>query len=296
MSPDARETRAAWKVEPEYGAYRLAGNGERLRAWATNRDARDGRSLLLSLVRRMLLIGRSNPIDLDIFPGVSARIHPRTNRCEKAALVGARFWDAEERLAIAEQMRGGRREEEFVFIDAGANVGFYSLFVARTALDLGRATRVIAIEPDAENLKRLRTNIAVNAFDIEVLPVALGESASRGTLMGGEVNRGERHLAIDAGDGDIEIVTLSKAAELVGVERVNCLKLDIEGHDHAALRGFFADAPRSLWPLMIIVEVGRNGDPPIEDLCVQHGYQLRLRTRLNAIFGREAAADDRLEI
>jgi FkbM family methyltransferase len=288
MSPDARETGPAGKVVPEFGAYRLPRGWERLRGWATRRHSPSRKSPVQSLLRRVLLIGRSSPIDLEIFPRVRARIYPRTNRCEKAVFVGARFWDAEERLAIAEEMRGGPRQEEFIFVDAGANVGFYSLFVARTALDLGRVARVIAIEPDEENLRRLRTNVAVNSFDIEVLPVALGESPSRGTLVGGEVNRGERRLAIDAGHVDIEIVTLSEVAGLVGVERVDCLKLDIEGHDHAALRGFFASAPRPLWPLMIIVEVGREGNASIENLCLQHGYKLRLRTRLNAILGREA--------
>jgi predicted RNA methylase len=62
---------------------------------------------------------------------------------------------------------------QFVFIEIGANVGLFSLFVAAKA---GPNTRILAFESDLINLQRLSYNIQVNpGVPIEVFPIALGE-------------------------------------------------------------------------------------------------------------------------
>jgi FkbM family methyltransferase len=49
-----------------------------------------------------------------------------------------------------------------LFVDVGANVGAYTLW----AIDC--EARVIAVEPNAETAERLRRNIALNSFEVEV--------------------------------------------------------------------------------------------------------------------------------
>jgi FkbM family methyltransferase len=61
-----------------------------------------------------------------------------------------------------------------VFVDIGANVGLFSLFVASQA---GANAKILAIEPEPENVRRLRFNVAANPdAPIRVLPIALGEA------------------------------------------------------------------------------------------------------------------------
>jgi FkbM family methyltransferase len=65
----------------------------------------------------------------------------------------------------------------FVFVDIGAKVGLFSLFVASYA---GTNAKILAIEPEPENLRRLRFNVAANPdIPIQVIALALGESAGR---------------------------------------------------------------------------------------------------------------------
>jgi FkbM family methyltransferase len=64
-----------------------------------------------------------------------------------------------------------REKENFLFVDIGANIGIYSVLIAKQS-----KTRCIAIEPDPRNLKRLQINIDHNGLSdrILVLPLAVG--------------------------------------------------------------------------------------------------------------------------
>ena len=135
-----------------------------------------------------------------------------------------------------------------VFLDVGANCGAYALFAARA---VGPAGRVIAIEPMPEMLRRLRYNVAVNGFgNIEVVPTAVGPEAGTATLFVDEARRGLSSM--EALDGatplQVPIATLLSVVERAGVDRVDALKIDIEGYEDRALLPFIATAPRALRP------------------------------------------------
>lgn len=271
---------------PRFGDHGLPRAFLMSRKWLARQPPTRPIRLLASALRRLLLSGGSDAFDLEVFPGVRARIQPRSNRCEKAVLTGTQFWDAEERAALADAIREDIAARPFIFVDVGANVGFYSLYACGVARAYGRSIRVLAIEPDRENLSRLQTNVALNGFDeIAVLPAAVGEAAGRGSMAGGERNRGERRLVAD-GAGEVEVIGLGEALGRAGLTAVDCMKVDIEGHDLAALSAFFAQTPAESWPKMLIVEIGREGEKAMLDLCVRHGYALATRTKLNAIFTR----------
>src|SRR3984885_5817242 len=60
------------------------------------------------------------------------------------------------------------------FIDVGANIGYFTCLMAKLA---GPAGRVLAIEPEPQNLTLLRQSIAINHLaNVEVHPCALGAS------------------------------------------------------------------------------------------------------------------------
>ena len=72
--------------------------------------------------------------------------------------------------ALREQLAAGA-----TFVDIGANIGWFSLLAASV---VGPAGRVIAIEPNPNNVALLQHSAKDNSFDnIEVLPVAIADRA-----------------------------------------------------------------------------------------------------------------------
>ena len=63
--------------------------------------------------------------------GLAIRLHPLDNGCEKSLLFTPQMYEPAEFAELAHDIPAARPEfRPFVFIDAGANVGLFSLFVA----------------------------------------------------------------------------------------------------------------------------------------------------------------------
>jgi FkbM family methyltransferase len=121
-------------------------------------------------------------------------------------------------------------------IDAGANIGFYTMLFARL---VGAAGRVLAFEPNSENCRLLLLSRDVNGFDnIRLYPFALSDRidavclapalGSNGALMP------DMRAALAGGNC---LVVPSLPLDALPVERADFLKLDIEGAEYRALKG-----------------------------------------------------------
>ena len=126
--------------QPPFGALRLPALVENFRNAINVMGAGIVSRRVISVARRGCLAGRHDPIDIDVFGQCRARLYPRSNRCEKRVFLGVNSWDLDERTAISADMEASPSSPPFVFIDGGANVGLYSLYVASEA----RHTRCIA--------------------------------------------------------------------------------------------------------------------------------------------------------
>jgi len=118
------------------------------------------------------------------------------------------------------------------FLDIGANVGVMSFAAART---VGPAGRVIAVEPNGANLQRLYGGIVRNGFaNVRVLPFAASNRPAIFALAGGTSNT----YVVESGPGQeyVQSVVLDEA--LAGLDRLDVVKIDIEGHEPLALEGF----------------------------------------------------------
>lgn len=115
-----------------------------------------------------------------------------------------------------------------LFVDVGSNVGSYAIWAA----DLGAT--VIAVEPDGAAVQRLRENVALNDFPIEVQECALAAVPGRMSLTSGldTVN----HLVMDASmtGQDVEVRTLD---DLLGARAAAGVKVDVEGVERLVLDG-----------------------------------------------------------
>ena len=132
--------------------------------------------------------------------------------------------------------------------DIGAERGWFSLLMGKA---VGPTGRVDSFEAFAPNAQRLRQNIARNAMNhVHVHELAVSDRA--GTMcfeppsdqVTGNVGflegcSGVGYLTAEKKPGTIEVPTigLDDFAEQEKVERVDFIKLDIEGAEVAALRG-----------------------------------------------------------
>jgi FkbM family methyltransferase len=143
--------------------------------------------------------------------------------------------------ALLACLRDGAR-----FVDVGANLGYYSLAVARR---FPRST-VWSFEPDPQNYALLRANVALNGLEerVRTYPAALSDREEElfFSTLGNARNLGARFtakaaetLAAHARPG-AEAPTRVRALPLDRVlerETVDVVKVDVEGFEPAVFRG-----------------------------------------------------------
>jgi FkbM family methyltransferase len=131
-----------------------------------------------------------------------------------------------------------RREYEVdpscrLIVDAGANIGAFSLFAAREA----PAARVIALEPFPATQARLEAHLARNNLGARVTcrPWALGRADGPRRMDDSNGPSQSRGLCSDGATEEgvpVEAVTLATLWEREGLDQVDLLKIDIEGGEH----------------------------------------------------------------
>lgn len=202
-------------------------------------------------LRSLLQAISRNPVDIDVL-GMKMRLVLHGNAGERRLAVTPQFFDSTELSVLASAVH-----DDFRFVDLGANVGVYSLFVATRAP--GRC-RVLAIEPHPAAIERLRENSALNGVEIEIQPFAVGDHEGTVVLSTGDMNFGTTTVHENyKGRGatqelEVPMRTLSTIVTQAGFDRIDALKADIEGLEDKALVPFFREAPEHLWPKLVIIE------------------------------------------
>ena len=261
-----------------FGHYALSPGRERLRRWAQGLGRGIAARWACSVVRRLVSFGRQGPVDVEAFPGQRARLYPGENLSDKRVFAGVQFWDWMERSALGDVIRVA--DEPVYVIDAGANAGLYTLAVRAEAR--GKAVRVLAIEPDPENVKRLKFNLGCSAAeDVVLAEVALGAEEGQAWIEVSHANRGE--LRTGASGTPVVLRPLKSVVEWAGFPRVDALKIDIEGMEADVLKPYLSEAPRTMWPGIVILEARRGEVTPALELLLEHGYERQVQTRMNAV-------------
>jgi FkbM family methyltransferase len=233
--------------------------------------------------------------------GLRMRLHPLHNGCEKGALFTPQMYETPERAALALEVdRAAAAGRPFVFVDVGANVGLFSLFVASYT---GAKAKILAIEPEPENVRRLQFNVAANpGVAIRVLPIALDEMPGTVALEANHRDRGgtrTRPLSVrcQAGAIEVECLPLLEVLKREGLSSVDALKIDVEGAEDRILVPFFRDAAESLWPRLILIEDSRDSwRLDLFSALAKCGYVATERTKQNTILRRPNPLPDVLRI
>lgn len=277
------------EAEP-FGTY--APTGFVRRAIETTRGFNDSwlaRRCVIVIRRIVLPLLRGRPVDIEAL-GARMRVRPHNNICEKRMLFTPQTFDAHELAILSGRLRPG-----FTFIDIGANVGAYALFVAARA---GPTARILAIEPQPGIFERLIGNIRLNAFaNVKAVACAVADRTGDVTLFIDSKNSGESSIKIvAAGSAEPVRVPAKRLLDVIedeGFERIDAIKLDVEGAEDIVLAPFLAEAPERLYPDLLIIENGASRwQIDLPALLARHGYRRIALTRMNLVFARDAPPQD----
>jgi FkbM family methyltransferase len=255
----------------------------------TSRMPDNWAGLKLATALRRLVTMRMEPagaLDVERWR-LRMRLHPRDNGCEKNLLFTPQMYEPPEREELARDIaRVGGFGRAFVFVDIGANVGLFSLFVAATA----RIARILAIEPEPGNFARLAFNIAANpGVTITPLAVALGDAEGTAFIMLNARDRGGTRMAAAGTPGGVEVRCrpLLAVVQEAGLTGIDALKIDVEGAEDKVLVPFFRDAPEALWPGLIVIEdSSAEWSSDLFALLASKGYEVSSRTKQNVMLRR----------
>lgn len=125
-----------------------------------------------------------------------------------------------------------------VFLDVGSNLGLFSIFAAKV---VGPKGTVVAFEPETIAHGRLAENVRLNGFqNVKLFKMALSDERGKKRLILGDPEAVSQSAHLAEGDGPSEIVETADYDGLIEKHSlpIPCVvKMDIEGHEFAALRG-----------------------------------------------------------
>lgn len=184
-------------------------------------------------------------------------------------------------------------------VDVGANVGVHTVRLARLA---GRDGEVIAIEPDPGVAERARRNIALNGLsNVRVIDAAASERVGEMRLYRPsqrDTNRARaslmHHRYLTGPATTVPVVTIDN---LCADAPVALIKIDVEGHEAAVVRGA-ADTIARYTPSIVFEYAPELLDDAAQTpfgWLAERGYLLlRVRPSRHGITGRVRLALDRL--
>ena len=122
-------------------------------------------------------------------------------------------------------------------IDVGANIGYFTLLAARL---VGPSGKVIAVEPEENAFSSLKKTVHENQINqVRLLKCGLGRTQGFANLPSAVNGNNSPSLFDDSNKNKlkIQIRTLDEIIENCGLDRVDLLKVDVEGYEPEVFAG-----------------------------------------------------------
>lgn len=187
----------------------------------------------------------------DLDEPLQLQVHGSRDQVISQRLRETGIWEPFETSLLLDLLQPGD-----VFVDVGANLGYFTVLAAARVGDHGR---VFAFEPDPDNFALLQANCLANGLDQRVCAVrgALAEYDGHGTLYLSEENLGDHQIFDAGGTRRSHSISLLNGSEYFGsrVEGIDLLKIDTQGSEYAVMKGLMPFLQKLEAPPQIIVEL-----------------------------------------
>ena len=235
------------------------------------------RGALRKLMTKVIM-SLARPLDVS-FRNCKFRIEGRNNLIERGILSRPTYNNSEISFLEEAVKDGG------VAIDIGCNIGLYALPLAKAA---GPSGTVLAIDANPAMIEQLHFNARASGVEnVTTVCIAVGSVETRADL---EICKGDTAIVRvrESEEGSTQMRPLLNIVQDAGLKRVDSLKIDIEGHEDAAMVPYLQSCPEELLPARIVIErAAKTHDYPG---CVAEferlGYRLIGRTRNNSMYQR----------
>jgi FkbM family methyltransferase len=223
------------------------------------------------------------PYKFDVRTRFGARMRGNTEDFIQRRLYYFGLWEPDLTRFLADRLRPGD-----VFVDIGANIGYFSLYAAKL---VGSKGDVVAIEASPSIYTKLRENLALNGAD-NVRALNLAAASQAGTLSlyrGPADNQGGTTLVADGTSGatfecQVAAEPLTSIVTRQEWERARLVKVDVEGAEAAVAEGMAPLLANAREDLEIVMEIAprmlaRQGKRPQDILRMFeaagfHAYRL----------------------
>ena len=163
-----------------------------------------------------------------------------------------------------------------VILDVGSNTGLYAL----AAQAVAPQASVAAFEPVERIREKLQANVDLNQFDLPIFPAAVSDRDGRGILL----DTGEEHElsatmdeegAVLAGrprkEVAVPVVRLDTLVSAGTIRPPDLIKIDVEGHEAAVLRGMMNQL-EGKQPALLIEVLSLGAAYEVDRLTRPFGY------------------------
>jgi len=161
-------------------------------------------------------------------------------------------------------------EDGDVFLDVGANIGYYTILGSRKVGDKGR---VIAIEPILSTSKVLTTNIKLNKLtNVTIYPYA---ASNKNGFLYFKIPSGLYGQASAISDKENKSLMKVRTLRLDNIcnayNMIKLIKIDVEGHELEVLMGSMKTLAKTKY---IILEISRNKNKVLK-LLASREYKIK---------------------
>ena len=180
-------------------------------------------------------------------------------------LIPGREWDVE--VFVRSCLKNGS-----IFVNVGANVGYYTLIASKLVEPLGH---VYAIEPVPSTAGLLKANVKLNGCNNVVVYEAAAWSFKGKMILNIPKSFYGYASLVRGGEEKLIIKTITLDEILRDVNSIDLIKIDVEGAEHEVLIG----AEKSLDKIKyMVIELSCNVRDNVREVLrflIQHGFKVK---------------------
>lgn len=199
------------------------------------------------------------PVDLripDLEHPLQLFVHGPSDKHVSQKIRAEGIWEPYETSLVISRLKPGA-----VFVDVGANIGYFTILAASLVGERGRA---YAFEPDPANISLLTKSARHNALQSRIHSVQAGLSTAdkTGNLYLSEDNLGDHQIYAGVEDRPTVEISLLNGAEYLrrqlqrdGLAQIDLIKVDTQGSEYQVMAGLMPLLLDLSTPPSILIEL-----------------------------------------